>query len=190
MRADGWGGTYTLPREVEFKKGRLYQYPVREIYNYRQNKVEASGLKVSNGSARVDGVEGDKIELDVTFKPGDAKKAGVKFFVGTEHETLVYYDADLKAVVFDRAKSGITPEGVEPNLTVRYCDLDEATDRIRFQIFLDVCSAEIFINDGRFTMTGNMFPDEEDTGVVFFSEGECQFESIVKYDIVVEQTIG
>lgn len=190
MRADGWGGTYTLPREVEFKKGRLYQYPVREIYNYRQNKVEASGLKVCDGSASVEGVEGDKIELDVTFCPGDAKKAGVKFFVGTEHETLVYYDADLKAVVFDRAKSGITPEGVEPNLTVRYCDLDEVTDRIRFQIFLDVCSAEIFINDGRFTMTGNMFPDEEDTGVVFFSEGECQFESIVKYDIVVEQTIG
>ena len=184
-RADGWGGTYSLPRELEFKKGRLYQYPVREIASYRQNRVEAKGLRLKDGSVSVEGVEGDKIELDVTFRPGSARKLGVKFFVGQDHETVVYYDAEKKAVIFDRTISGIRPEGVEDNVTTRTCDIDE-TDEIRFQIFLDVCSAEVFINGGRFVMTGNVYPDEEDTGVVFFSEGECDITSLVKYDIVVD----
>ena len=186
MTEDGWGGTYTLPREVEFKNGRLYQNPVREIKNYRQNKVEAGAMTLKDGSLQVKGVEGDIIELDVTFRPLDCRTLGVRFFKGAEHETVLTFNAEDSTVVFDRTNSGVPIYGVEVNTNTRTCDIDE-TDRIRFHIFLDQCSAEVFINDGRFAMTGNVFPDAEDTGVEFFcTGGSCEIESIVKYDIIVE----
>ena len=70
-------------------------------------------------------------------------------------------------------------------MNVRTCDV-EKTDEIELRVFLDVCSAEVFINDGRYTITGNMYPDPDDIGVEFFAEGGEAAVSAVKYDIVVE----
>ena len=115
-----------------------------------------------------------------------AKKAGLKVFAGQEHETLIYYDCDKKAVIFDRTHAGIHLSGVEENTDIRTCDIEEE-DTLRLHVLLDRYSVEVFINDGRYTMTGNVYPDPEDTDVEIFCEGgSCAVLSAVKYDICVE----
>ena len=185
-RAEGWAGTYTLPRELNVKDGQLIQTPVRELAAYRKNKVSRDAFAVDNQSIAIDGVSGNVMQVHVTLEPGTASKAGLKLFKGGEHETLVYYDRDEKALIFDRTRSGIPFQGNEDNVNVRYLDMDEPQS-IELDCYLDVCSLEVFIDGGRHAMTGNVYPDmETDVGVEFFAEGgECRFRNLEKYDIVV-----
>jgi beta-fructofuranosidase len=180
-KIDNWVGTYTLPRELEYKDGHLYQSPVREIDNYRHNRIDREKIVLAEESLQLEGFRGRSIEIQASFIPGTAKKVGVKLFKGKEHETLVYYDADQDVVVFDRSKSGIplVTEGDQ----VRCCPFDDE-EILRFQIFLDVSSVEVFINGGRYTMTANVYPDPGDTGVEFFAEdGVAVLLSATKYTI-------
>ena len=185
-QAEGWAGTYTLPRELHVRDGRLIQEPVREIANYRKNPVFLDSLTVRDESAMVAGISGNTIELRVTLKPGTAEKAGLKLFCGGKHGTLLYYDRAEKAVVFDRGRSGIVLKGREADTNRRYCDVG-TPETLDLLLFLDVCSLEVFLDGGVHTMTGNVYPDpERDVGVQFFAEGgECQFQNVEKFDIVV-----
>ena len=107
-------------------------------------------------------------------------------FAGREHGTLIYYDREKKAVIFDRTNAGIHLSGVEENTDIRTCDIEEE-DTLRFHVLLDRYSVEVFINGGRYTMTGNVYPDPEDTDVEIFCEGgSCAVLSAVKYDICVD----
>ncbi len=180
---DKWVGTYTLPRELHYRDGHLYQSPVREIKKYRANKEETGQIPLCNASVSVKGFSGKTIEIKASFRIGGAARTGVKLFKGKEHETLVYYDAGKSAVVFDRTRSGV--ELKTEGDTLRYCDID-GESVLRLHIFLDVSSVEVFINDGRYTMTCNVYPDPEDTGVEFFcEEGNALLQEAVKYDIIL-----
>ena len=185
-RPEGWAGTYTLPRELTVVDGNLIQTPVREIERYRKNRVSRDALTVENESVGVEGVSGNVIELHVTLEPGTASKAGLKLFKGAAHETLLYYDRAEGVIVFDRANSGVAFEGREKDVNVRYCEVGQR-ESVELDLYLDVCSLEVFIDGGKRTMTGNVYPDiASDTGIEFFSEGgQCRFREIVKYDIVV-----
>ncbi len=183
-QADNWVGTYSLPREMEYKNGRLYQIPAREVLACRRHKVAAENVDLDDTSVEIEGIAGNVIEITAEFKLEDAKKVGVKYFKGTEHETVVYYDAERKVVVVDRSKGGIKLTGSEANQDTRTCDVDDS-ETIKFDIFLDVISSEIFVNDGRYALTANVYPDPTDVGVEFFAEGgAATLISAAKYDIV------
>ena len=186
-QSEGWAGTYTLPRELTVEEGRLIQKPVREIAAYRKNRASCDSLSVTNQSVSLDGISGNVVELHATLEPGAASKAGLKLFKGGEHETLIYYDRADGVLVFDRSRSGQPFRGQEKDTVRRYCDIGQA-ESVELSLFLDVCSLEVFIDGGRHTMTGNVYPEPEtDTGIEFFCEGgTCQFRDIEKYDIVVD----
>lgn len=183
---EGWAGTYALPRELRVRDGRLIQTPVREIEAYRQNPVCRDGFDVDGEEVRVEGVEGQAIEIEVTLEPGTAARAGMKLFAGREHETLLYYDRELGALVFDRSRSGQAITGREADVSRRLCDVGHPA-RLALRVFLDVSSVEVFVDGGRQVMSGNVYPDAEDAGAAFFAEGgRCRFTNLRKYDIVVE----
>ena len=183
---EGWAGTYSLPRELSYENGWFIQKPVREIEKYRRNKVTAASFEVIGADRTIKGISGNTIELQVTLEPGSAGKAGVKLFCGSEHETLVYYDAEKEQIIFDRSKSGIPFSGREDDVDHRVCCTGKK-DTIDLRMFLDISCLEVFIDGGRYVMTGNVYPDlDTDTGVRFFAEdGSCTFRNIEKYDIIV-----
>ena len=186
-QAHGWAGATTLPRELTLKNGKLYQAPVREIEKYRKNEVKHAALEV-NGEAGADGVFGVTVELQFTLDIGDARRAGVKLFCGDEHETLVYYDRSTGLVTFDRSGCGtrISGDGKELDASVRSAQVEVKDNKVKFRIFLDKSSAEVFVNDGERTLTANVYSSPSDTGIKFFSEGgTATVRDIVKYDIVV-----
>lgn len=185
-RPENWAGTYTLPRELYVENGQLIQKPIREIAEYRQNRVYTKSITVDDQSLGVEGISGNVIELKFTLEPGTAEKAGVKLFSGQEHETLLYYDRAAGAFVFDRSKAGQPLGGREEETERRYLDV-VLSDAFTLDLFLDVNSLEAFIDGGKHSMTGNVYPDvERDINVWFFSEGgTCRFRDIEKYDIVV-----
>ena len=185
-RAEEWAGSYTLPRELTVEGDRVVQKPVRELERFRRNWVFYPETTVVNGDAVLDGVEGAVAELSVVLEPGTAKRAGLRLFRGKTHETLLYYDAETGCLVFDRSRSGAELTGKEDDVSVRRCVLGPR-ERVALRLFLDISSLEVFVDGGRFTMTGNVYPDPEtDTGIALFAEGgTARFTGLEKYDIVV-----
>ena len=62
-----WQGMMTLPREISLKDGRLIQRPVREIENYRSDKVVLRNESVS-GACIFDGIRGRFIDMEIMVK--------------------------------------------------------------------------------------------------------------------------
>ena len=185
-RAEEWAGTYTLPRELTVEGGRLVQKPVREIEACRGNAVRVGETVVTDGEAELPGVEGNVIELRFTLEPGAASRAGVKLLSGGGCETLLYYDRDAGLLVFDRSRSGEEITGRDRDLNVRVLELGRR-ERVELDLFLDVSSLEAFIDGGRHTMTGNVYPDPAKAkGVRFFAEGgRAVIRDLEKFDIQV-----
>ena len=184
--AEEWAGTYTLPRELSSDGDFLIQRPVREIEQFLIDPVRKEQLEVDSSETAVDGIAGDVIRLSFELDPGTSEKAGgTRFCVGT-HETLIWYDRAAGKVIFDRSNSGIPFTGEEENVNVRVCPIGKC-DKVTMEIFLDVNTAEVFINGGRYAMTGNVYPDlDREQGIRFFAEGgTAVFRNIEKYDINV-----
>lgn len=181
---DGWAGSFTLPRELHVAGGVLFQTPVKEIEGYRCGEVSYHDIPLCDRRISLAGIEGTVLELEAVFSFGSAKRAGVVLFQGETHETLVFYDAEAGHVVFDRSQSGADQRGSENESNVRVLPLSLGNGTISFRIFLDVSSAEVFLNGGRGVMTGNIYADEGDRGISFFAEGgEAKLLSVRKYDL-------
>ena len=184
-RQEEWAGTYILPRELTVEGDPLIQKPVREIAACRRNPALVSEVLMDCEEVSLPGISGNVIELRFTLTPGDAQKAGVKLFCGPEHETLLYYDRSRGIVVFDRTNAGIELTGPEEDVNVRVCAVD-VQEKIELDLFLDVSSLEVFIDGGRHTMTGNVYPEPSASqGIRFFAEGgRARFSDVEKYDII------
>ena len=181
---DGWAGSFTLPRELHFSDGTLFQTPVKEIETYRCGEVFYHDIPLCNERRQLAVIEGTVLELEAVFSFGSARRAGVVLFQGEKHETLVFYDAEAGRVVFDRSRSGADQRGSEKESNVRVLPLPLENGMISFRIFLDVSSAEVFLNDGKGVMTGNIYDDEGDRGISFFAEGgDATLLSVKKYDL-------
>lgn len=181
---DGWAGSFTLPRELHIIDGALFQTPVKEIEHYRCGEVSFHDIPLCNECRQLAGIEGTMLELEAVFSLGSAKRAGVVLFQGENHETLMFYDAEAGRAVFDRSQSGADQRGSENESNVRVLPLSLENGIVSFRIFLDVSSAEVFLNGGRGVMTGNIYADEVDRGISFFAEGgEAKLLSVKKYDL-------
>ncbi len=184
-REEEWAGTYTLPRELTVEDGQLIQKPVREICACRANPVQKPEVTVDDDEISIPGIEGNVIELKFTLRPGNARRAGVKLFCSEDQETLLYYDRQEGMIVFDRRRSGVPITGREEDVDRRVCEIG-VRESIDFDLFLDVSSLEAFIDGGRHTMTGNVYPDPlRAKEIRFFAEGgSASFDSPEKYDII------
>lgn len=183
---DGWAGAMILPRELSLNGTKLIQSPIKEIEKYRNGKIEYSGVLLEqNKPIELDGVSGKRIELIAELDTEKSEKCGVKLFVGNGEQTLVYYDARKNAVVLDRSKSGVYIHGNEPNCDTRSANVGKG-GKIKLRIFLDNTSVEVFINDGKATLTANIYADANSDGVQFFAEGgNAVLNKVIKYEIIV-----
>lgn len=134
-------------------------------------------------------------ELEMDLTPGQAQTAGLELINSKGERTKIYFDREQNRLVMDRTESGITDLG-EPTefnvheketddhrkvLSVNYVNdfalgtwaplnLCEGTT-YHLNIFVDKCSVEIFVDNGRIAMTNLVFPTEVYNTLRFYSEG-------------------
>lgn len=186
---DGYAGEVTLPRELELKDNHIYQKPIQEIQNYYQNETILNEIESNNNEIKLD-INGDKIHLNVEIDVLNLNggKAGFKLLQSENESTNIYYDDFLGMVVFDRRNSGVDIDSFDDDgeLNVRYARIEPIDNKIKFEIFVDVSSVELFINDGYYTMSGLVFPTEAGKDISFFTEGgSAHLTSGVFHDIEV-----
>lgn len=175
---NGWTHCLTIPRELSIQAGKLMQKPVPELESLRKRKFEAADTLASEVKM-YDGFSGAVYELVCEFEHGDAFEYGIEFRAGEEERTVLKYDAIQEKVILDRVLSG--KEVAEKYGTERKCQMDG--EKIKFHLFVDASSVEVFINDGEEVFTSRIFPEVNSREIRFFAAGGSAAFTAVKWDI-------
>lgn len=176
--SQGWAHCLTLPRELVMREGKLLQRPVKELEQLRRDEVSAEG-KLTDERRSFPGMEGSVFEMICDFSLEDADAVGVRFREGNGEHTDIRYDARNSRVIMDRTLSG---EKVGSTFgSTRSCSM--AGRRIRFHLFVDVSSVELFVNDGEEVFTSRIFPDSASRGITFYATNGSAGLKAVKWDL-------
>ena len=106
----GWSGAYGLPRSLWLgEDGTLRIRPVEELATLRARLQKWDHITLADRETKtLEEVRGDSCELEITAVPGKEGQCGVKVRAAREgeEETLLYYDAAARQLVFDATRSG------------------------------------------------------------------------------------
>jgi fructan beta-fructosidase len=156
-----WRSAMTLPREITLaKEGGLYYLKnnvVRSFDKYTTNVVQKDSIHLSEKFV-LDNKKFNQIELK--FRMNIAKDLKLEF-KNLTHESLAFeLNPSKKEMLIDRRKSGLI------NFEERFADkghtmpYNPSDKEIDVRIILDWSSIEIFIDNGRYVMTEQIFPTE------------------------------
>jgi len=185
----GWMGNWEYAREVPTAWGRGAQSIPRAIrllsttsgYSILQSPwpqlAKLRGARVMVENQTIQGTEllrefqplRNTYELEAIFKLETVdQEFGLNLCVGGGNEVVVGYDTRTSQVYLDRRLSGnvsfssLFPRRVSAPLLDAFGD-------VRFHIFVDQSSVEVFVNNGKIVMTALIFPDPASTGLEVFS---------------------
>ena len=174
-QADGWATMLTIPRELQFRDGKVYTVPPKELEAMRGEGVHYKNLSLNAAvsSAKLKGVKGNCGELLVEIDAKASPEFEIDLFVGesekedaVEKTVLKCLQEDGKAVLeLNRDLSGAGGKGV------RKVILQPFGDTLKFRMFLDKSALEIFVNDGAEVMTTRVYPRPESQDIVFIPQG-------------------
>lgn len=173
-----WAHCLTIPRELTIKENRIVQQPVQELKKLRKQSIAIAGI-LTDESKAFEGVNGTSYEMECEFTMLTASSAGVKLRTGKDEETVFYYDQDKNEIVFDRGRSGesVAEDYGTKRVKSYRCAL------LKLQIFVDISSVEIFVNEGEYVFTSRIFPSADSQGIQFFSEdGDVELKA-TKWDL-------
>ena len=188
-----WQGMMTLPREISLKDGRLIQRPVREIENYRSDKVILANELVS-GSCVFDGISGRFIDVEIVVKGNGYNEFVIDLAKNDRYYTRFTYDRRKNIIELDRTFAGFERDVVcirRAEVKQSYSaesqrgsakDVGSIDEQIKMRFILDRNSIELFVNDGVMTMSTAIYTPVTATGIEFSCDGKAVVD-IEKYDI-------
>jgi sucrose-6-phosphate hydrolase SacC (GH32 family) len=142
-------------------------------------------------------VRGDSFELDLTIRPGAARRFGIKVRCapGGAEETVILCDRDAGSLCIDVAKASLAPDivyrtycmkdGENPPVTVQAAPFELASgEDLHLRVFLDRSILEVFANR-RQCMTQRLYPTRADSlGVELFSlDGEVEVVALKAWNM-------
>ena len=160
--SEGWQHCLTVPREVTYKNGMLYQYPTEEL-----NGLRKTGVSVSGSSAEIP-VNGP-FDLDVQVK-GEQGKVSLG-----ENLFLEYQDGDVILTLSEKAGAGRkvrkahVPSGVIESI----------------RVLADTTAVEIYVNGGEVVFSSRYYPETQEQ-TVKVEAVECDGKIYVLKNYVME----
>ncbi|XP_047993006.1 LOW QUALITY PROTEIN: sucrose-6-phosphate hydrolase-like, partial [Leguminivora glycinivorella] len=143
---DGFTGIMTIPRELRLLNGNLVQIPIQEVYGIRGSKVAAI-----NGNYTLRDKAG---EVNVL---ANGSQDFVLYIGSNNVKVTICYDAANGKVILDRGGTDST----------RRADWKPLRN-LKWRIFVDASSIELFCGEGEVTFSSRFFPDGE---VVIYQGG-------------------
>ncbi|BCG58827.1 hypothetical protein PUR_22520 [Paenibacillus sp. URB8-2] len=153
------------------EKGFLKFAPAEELKSLRKEYFHLERTVFEGETVlEVQSIQGVCLEICAEFDLLDcqADAIGIKLRCSDdgEQETVLTYSLQSGELSFDRSRSDGWSEGV------RTCQLDlRGRDTLKLHIFVDTCVVEVFADDGRLTMTNNIFPDPDHVTLKLYSSG-------------------
>lgn len=198
----GWSGIMTLPRVLSLDDdGTLRIEPAEELERLRLRERQKSNIVLDDGqTTRLEGIEGNTIELTMTIDPGDAEVVGLKVCASPDgkEETVIEYNPSAEELTIHLEKSSLDTsikhyyytmyfrgDRENPVVTKQVAPLKlRSGEKLELRIFIDRSIIEIFANN-RQCITQRVYPTREDsTGIEVFSKGgSMTVNSLQAWDI-------
>lgn len=119
---------------------RLFRMPVGEIKNIREREEKLSDIELDERGVALDGLETDKLDLDLTINVGSAKRVGLR--VGGQSIDWDSQRRELSCL----------------NMTAPLSPID---GQIKLRVLVDRTTIEIFGNDGVISMSNAFVSDPQ-----------------------------
>lgn len=175
-------GQMTVPRKLEVKDGRLYQWPVREFDRLRKDEVHHQQIKAEDETIRIPDIMGRSVDLLVNITQMDAcRQLSIRFAEDQTHAVELRYEPERSVMTIDRSRSGQQKE-MTGERTVTILQHGES---MALRILIDQWSAEIFVNGGEKVMSLTYYTDLSAQGISFSAKGKAVFD-ITQYTISLE----
>lgn len=159
-----WIHNLTIPRELHVKAGKVYQTPIEEMKNLRQQCSTLLNQILVNESLRLRDSAVSSMEL---FIDTEVSEASSSFEVDIFEDAKIIYNKNDHQLSFQRYR-------IADNETeYRSCHLNDLKN---MRIFLDCSSIEIFVNDGEEVFSSRFFPKTISNGVNISSIGQVSFD--------------
>ena len=179
-----WRGAMSVPRELTLRRGsdgglRLRQQPVRELATLRRACHEQAQLEVPEGEVAClpAGFESRSLDIELILDPGDCDECGLLLRAGVAGGTRVGVDWRRGTVFVDRARAHADAGGFAPEDS-HYATRREAPFAavvagrpLRLRVLLDLCSVEVFADDGELVITEQIFPAPGALATRLFAHG-------------------
>lgn len=174
-------GQLTLPRELHWHGGRICQQPIRELEDYRKNRVVCQKVFVERETVLA-GIRGSMIDLLLTLRPEpDCAFLQIALRQGGCHETTVTYFPGEQRLCLDRSRSGYRFDVVH----TREIAVQPEDGTLKLRLILDRFSLELFVGRGEQTASVVLFTPEQEDGIAFRARGNAEID-VEKYDLIIE----
>ena len=156
-----WRSAMTLPREISLaKEGDMYfikNNVIPSFEKYTTNVVQKNSIGLKEKFV----LEHENFnQTELNFKMNLADDLKIEYKNGLNESTLFHINGSTKEMVLDRRKSG------KVNFEERFAEKEHimpyipANKEVNVRIILDWSSIEVFIDNGRYVMTDQIFPNE------------------------------
>lgn len=173
-----WRGAMSIPRRLSLRAGgdglELVQIPVLDGPDTAQNlQLETlydEGEFEVEGDLELGDLRGGSLVIRLRMRRETASDFGIRVLAGAGEETAIGYDSGIASLYFDRTRSGRSD--FHPAFASRELlpiELEEG--RLELLILVDRSLIEIFADDGRRVMTGQVFPTNSQRAVQLFAQG-------------------
>lgn len=170
--ADKTVNAMTIPRVLTIDGDRIRQTPHPNLEKMRGEAITAEGY-FKEYPTKLTAFYGEVYELNIDILENNASILHIYLRKNTRHETKLVYDSDEQILTLDRTFSG--EEILNVDGLVRQIKLEEDLSNMR--IYVDKSSIEVFINDGKYTMTARIFPSDNAEGLEMVTEfGDCRVQ--------------
>ncbi|MBM7572570.1 glycoside hydrolase family 32 protein [Aquibacillus albus] len=148
-----WIHAMTIPRELKLVDGCVYQSPVEELKQLRENAVEYKEVTIRN-QFELDNVGKLAFELMVDILSNSSKQ----FTIWLGKYTRVIFNQAKNRLTFER-KSIKTNE-----IEARHYKIEKID---KLHLFIDASSVEMFVNNGAKVFTSRIFEHPDNRKVTF-----------------------
>jgi len=185
--ASDWRGTMTIPRQltlVQTDAGiRLAQNPIPEMNSLRGKSFHLEKKTIHAGENPLDDIRGPSLEIIAEIGiTSETAPFGFHFRKGKDEQTTITCDPQKDEIQVDRFRSGQV--GFDEKFAAARLIPFPLSPILKLHVFIDTHSLEIFINDGVFSYTANIFPNAQSDGLEFFvSNGDIHIINLDIYDL-------
>ena len=193
-----WLGQMSIPRELSIVDNRLYQKPIRELEEHRQNKTVYQNELIAGDEeiTKVDptddtqgkdrtfpGIKGRCVDMTVRIRPEDPEKLfdrfTIKFAAAGARFSMINWRPKEQVLKIDRKFSGSRRAIIHQRRAL----VPSEDGSISIRLILDRFSVEAFVNDGRQVLSAVLYTEQEADGISFTCRGKARVD-IEKYDLI------
>ena len=166
---EGWAHCLTLVHELSLKGNRLYQQPITELKELRQQQTTLQGSFDSLQS--LGGTTNNRYELKMTLSADSRGTLHLFADAQNQHSLALHFDQQTGQLILDRSR--VSLPFAEEFGTTRTISV-AAEQPLELHIFADHSLCEIFVNGGHSVFTSRIFPQEGENQL--FLEGQGTYE--------------